>query len=278
MPTNRTSALLLTPRMYRGAVARGLKSESKPIDRTGGDFGAGIIRGASLIARGEALGHGMWIDNTMLKQVESAVRDTGDKGTKGRFTHPGMSSDGLGKALGRWKNGRVDGDVTRADLHFYQSAHHTPDGDLAEYVMDLAEEDHGAFGVSIAFDPDFGEEDRFIAENEDAKGNFVSPDKDNEGNLPHARLAELVAADCVDEPAANPSGLFHRGDELAGIGNRVLSWCFGLSDAAPDALEIGIDPDRLRQFVQRYLQDNGLALFSTRRARERMRALELDGE
>ena len=199
---------------YRSGVVRGLRqAQVSPIVRDGGEFGAGLIKGAAAITRGEALGHEMWIDRTMLEQTRDAI-NSADKGIKSRFTHPSLSGDGLGKALGRYRNAEIQGDIVYADLHVFQSAHETPDGDLADYVMGLAEEDPEAFGNSISFRPDFGAEEEFQGKHSDEDGRFQSPDSDNKKNLPHARLAELRAVDAVDSPAANPNGLFHRGDEI----------------------------------------------------------------
>ena len=73
-------------------------------------------------------------------------------GVKSRFTHPDFLSDGLGKYLGRAKNARLDGDKVRADLHFDKTAFATPFGDLAGYIMDLAESDPGALASSLVLD------------------------------------------------------------------------------------------------------------------------------
>ena len=51
-----------------------------------------------LIQAVEALGHGMMIDEVTLDQVV-AYGNVLAKGVKCRFTHPGLSSDGLGSLL-----------------------------------------------------------------------------------------------------------------------------------------------------------------------------------
>lgn len=251
-------------RRMRAEPARGLKAgQADPaIDRKGGDQGAGIIRQAAIVTRGEALGHGYWLDADFLQSTADAI-NARPQGVKSRFTHPGLSSDGLGKFLGRAKNATIDGDVVRADIHFSEMAHKTPDGDLAEYVMGLAEEDPEAFGTSIVYMPDWGEEDRFESEHEDEKGRFQSPDPDNVDNLPHARLFELWAADVVDEPAANPSGLFHRGQEIAQEADALLSYSLGLCRERPAMTQFDVDPDRVSGFVSRFLESHGLKVVST---------------
>ncbi len=114
-------------------------------------------------------------------------------GVKSRFGHPNMSSTALGTFLGRTKNFRRDGDIVRADLHIDPTAHETPDGDLAGYVMNLAESDPQAFGSSmvIHWDEEFREEKT----------------KEGEDLPPYIRVKKLLSVDIVDDPAAN-NGLF----------------------------------------------------------------------
>ncbi len=68
-----------------------------------------IVRGYRVIERGEASGHYMWVDETMLDQVVAAG-NASKPAIKSRWTHPGLCSDGLGKFLGRAKNFRHHGD------------------------------------------------------------------------------------------------------------------------------------------------------------------------
>jgi len=235
---------------FRSTTVRGQADTS--VDRAGGEQSTGLISGVAVITRGEALGHGVWIDREFLHQSAAAInlRD----GVKSRFTHPGLSGDGLGRYLGRVQNATVDGDVVRADLHISQTAHDTPDGNLADYVMDLAEIEPDMFGLSIVFESDAG------AESEHRTLNPDTPDPANAANLPHARLAALRAVDVVDEPAANPSGLFHRGDEIAGEAERLLSFALGLSSEQPALKQLDIDPGRVAGFVARFLDRHGLQI------------------
>lgn len=259
-------------RFDRAPVARGVNyiapgtnpvenGNTKPIDRDGGDYGAGVIRGVSVITRGEALGHDFWVDDTMLAQTRDAINSS-PKGAKARFTHPGMSGDGLGTYLGRWKNASIDGDQTRADLHIVPSAHSTPEGDLAGYTMDLAEEDPGAFGTSIVFEHDGDEEGAFESRNL-CDDKFCSPDKMNAGNLPHARIKELRGADVVDDPAANPDGLFRKGRRLA-IAEKATAlarYALGLTSDKPAPISaLGAHPDRVRGFIARFLDSENLEI------------------
>lgn len=238
---------------FRAYGPKGLKA-------VGVDREKRIIRGYAVITRGEALGHGMWIDSDMLDQV---VREgnAAPKGIKSRFTHPGLCSDGLGKYLGRARNFRRDDDVVRADLHFSDVTAKAPeyDKDPAEYIMDLAEKDPQAFATSIVYYPDRGAESRHQADHTDEDGDFISPDEDNTRDLPHARLASLVASDLVDEPAANPGGFFSQSEETAVVAEQFLSWILGESDVAPGPEAMGGgDPNRIREFVYGFLDRHGL--------------------
>lgn len=268
-------------RFFRSPVARGLATGSgssgilSPVDPTGGDEGAGIIRGMAIITRGEALGHGMWIDETFLSQVSSAV-NTKAGGVKQRFTHPSLSGDGLGKGLGRTKNSVRDGDVVRGDLHFSKLSHKTPDGDLAEYIMGMADESPEDFGNSIAFEHDPAAEEKFALDHgatwkEDPYlgrylcfDAFVSPDPMNTENLPHCRLGELRAVDVVDDPAANPNGLFHKGQEVPEAAEKLMCFALGLSAERPEQSVFDINPDRITGFVQRFLSNHGLEITKMR--------------
>ena len=164
-----------------------------------------VIRGVSVITRGEALGHEHWVDSTMLSRIVELGNAAMPRGIKSRWTHPGLSADGLGTHLGRLRNFRLDGDRALADLHLSDLARQSPTrGDMAGYVLGLAEEDPESFGLSITFQRDEKAEKthRLACGGE----NFLSSDERNLKNLPHFSIAQLKTADVVDDPAANPGG------------------------------------------------------------------------
>ncbi|GAA4465410.1 hypothetical protein GCM10023156_53140 [Novipirellula rosea] len=243
------------------------------VDREGGRFEAGLIKNVSLIAVGEALGHELWIDEVTLAQVAEFAQANSEAGVKCRFTHPGMSSDGMGRLLGRIHDVQVSDDRATGDLHLAKLAHDTPDGDLADYVMNLCEEDPRAAGLSIVFHHDFEAEAKFMEENqeehsyENYRGDIVtgmrfkSPDPNNVHNYPHVRLSQLNAADVVDDPAANPDGMFDR-QGLAREASEFLSYVAGLSEDKPNTTSFGVDADRAKQFLGRFLESNGLSITS----------------
>jgi len=259
MTTDTDQAPLESPSTYfRSTVSRGIPADA--VDPDGGDFGAGLIKRTAVISRGEALGHGLWIDTDFLSDVAWQINAAGSAGIKARFTHPDASGDGLGSSLGRIKDARVEDGKVLADLHLSEAAHKSPDGDLADYVMALATDTPEQFGQSIAFLRDVDAETNFTEDHTDGP-DFTSPDPDNTGNLYHARLHTLHAVDAVDTPAANPDGLFHRGRRGVALeAEQFMDYALGLSAEPPALTAFSIDPDRVRSFFTRYATRRGLQI------------------
>lgn len=164
----------------------------------GVDREKGIIRGFGVVTEGIVKDRRGEFDEAELDHIMT-LGNSSKKGIKSRYGHPNMSTTALGTFLGRVKNFRKDGKLLRGDLIIDKTAYNTPDGDLATYVMDLAESDPEAFGSSmvIKWEP----EARF-----DKKGN---PERDKDGAElpPFMRVEKFWAVDIVDDPAAN-SGMF----------------------------------------------------------------------
>lgn len=130
----------------------------------GVDRDAKVIRGYVVAQEGAFKDLRGEFNHESLETIVTAMRQHAD-GLKSRFTHPGLSDDGLGKFLGRAKNPRIDSvkvvrdgfehtlAAVRADLHLAESAFRTPNGDLGSYVMDLAAEDPDAFSSSLVIEP-----------------------------------------------------------------------------------------------------------------------------
>ncbi len=110
-----------------------------------------------------------------------------------------MSDDGIGKFLGRAKNFRMDKatnsdgkmvKAVRGDLYFDPTSHSTPHGDLATYVMNLAESDPDALSSSLVLARD-------AVPQLDAKGKPLYGDDDEP--LPDLWMpTKLHASDLVD--------------------------------------------------------------------------------
>ncbi len=255
--------------LFRSGIATAGTIEQ--VSLKGGKFGAGYIRNFAVITRGEALGHGLWIDKFFVQQVETALAGM-KRGAKARFTHPDMSADGLSSGLGRVlyrENSSVN--QSRGDLHFWKTSRKTPDGDLAGYLAARADEDPESFGASIVFMRDL-ESERELLERHGAVlsedgpfgpqwdfSNFESPDDQNSNNLPHARLGELRGVDIVDDPAANPDGLFYQ-DQTFQDAEALLGYLTGETTQTPELVSLGVDPERVGSMVTKFLDRKGLKI------------------
>ena len=120
--------------VFRAGITLASQNDTPVVSYEGGNFEAGFIQNFAVITSGEALGHGSWVDTDFVAAVAMQLASA-KKGVVSRYTHPNMSGDALSKGLGRVVY-RADGDgKVRGDLHFYKAAHKSPDGNLAEYLM-----------------------------------------------------------------------------------------------------------------------------------------------
>lgn len=226
------------------------------------DAGKHELTGASVIRPGEALGHGMWIDAEMCAQVVTLASGGKESGLKARFGHPNMCNDALGTFLGRWKNLRAvpeSGGVI-GDLFLSSTAAESPKGDLRKYIEEMAAKEPQHFGASIVFTRDTVAEMAFMLANggkvaTDDLGEYIdlaeykSPDPANIKNLPHARCAELHAADLVDDPAAT-DGMFSGAAGLS-LAGQVTEWL----DTHPEALKAIADAPEMLSIATRYAKE-----------------------
>lgn len=224
------------------------------------DLEAGIIRGCAVCTEGEAKGHGVNLDSDFIKDVVSYGKEKGKLGLKARFGHPSMSSTALGTFLGRFKNFSIDrsggASVARADLFLSKSAKVTPEGDLFKYTTELASDDPKAFGTSIVFKPGekyvIREGKKVVIEYRSIGFSLVPFADDKEVQKDEKIFVEckgLNACDFVDDPAANPDGLFSSG--WSGV-----TWAGQVSDfldTHPHIFElVEKSPEVLQGFVIRY--------------------------
>jgi hypothetical protein len=165
----------------------------------------GVISSVAVAHATEAVGHRLLFDARSLQQLLE-LGNASKAGIKSRFTHPGLSDDGLGKYLGRMRNFRLRQDHLIADLHLAAVASGSPEGNLRQYVLDLAKEDPASSGVSVV-----ASLDKFWvkASGEEMPAKNPRPE-DSLYEYPVARILKFHAADLVDEPALNPNGIFSR--------------------------------------------------------------------
>jgi hypothetical protein len=147
------------------------------------DREAGVLRGVSVITAGvEAKGHGIWIDQTSLEMVKASAETYVD-GLQVKSDH----GSGFGEIEGVLRDFVIDGNQLRADFHLIKS------GEEYERICEMAEMMPSSFGLSIEF-------------------SGVSEEIDD---YRYARPVEIYAVALVDQPAANPTGLFQAMSEPA---------------------------------------------------------------
>lgn len=210
-----------------------------------------VLKNVAVAQAVEAIGHNLMLDATTLEQMR-VLGNSKLKGIKSRFTHPGLSADGLGRFLGRttgfWIDHQDGVPTLRGNMHFADVAKRSPEGDLPGYVMDRAREDPESFGMSavLSVDPVWVLEDGTEI---DARKNRKLPEN-SRYEIPVARVVEFHAADVVDEPAATRNGFFSR------TTNMLASDLFGRIDDALTYYQIS--PGRAYEFFMAYFQARGV--------------------
>lgn len=205
------------------------------------DREAKVIRGVIVAGVGPARGHGFDLDATSLSQIHE-LGNAASKGVRSNYQHPNACSDSLGSHLGRLRDFRVDGDVVRADMHFAQAAFAAPGGkDYGTYLMDLAEEDPEALGMSVVIN--HKTEKRLSADGKPERG------EDGKELPPVVRIQKLRAVDFVGDPATDRALLSAGTDDekLAQLAGLVDHFCQGLT---PEQIET-----RCTAFFSTYLSN-----------------------
>jgi len=136
---------------------------------------ADTIFGVSVITLGVAKGHGLLIDETTLSQVVKCG-NAARSGIKVKVGH----ESGVEEIVGRLVNFRIEDEKVLADLQLFQTS------PRRDFILELATKTPEAFGLSISFE----------GKPQDVNG------------AAYARCTRLRSVDLVDEPAANPDGLF----------------------------------------------------------------------
>ncbi len=206
----------------------------------------GVIRGFVMAQLGyfKSEGRGQFTDESLNKIVGLAAQKSA--GLRSRFTHPSLSSDGLGSYLGRAKGAYRDGDKVRGDLHLDPTSFDTPQGNLGDYVLRLAESDPEAMSSSLVLKTD----QQYVL---DEKGR---PKLDANGNeIPPIWLpTELLASDIVDTGDA-VDGLLSAGVQADKLPDGLVR----LASAGLDKLFAGCTREvvqaRIEAYAAKYLDN-----------------------
>jgi hypothetical protein len=134
-----------------------------------------LLRNVSVCSEGEARGHGLFVDGQTLRELEMEIR------RKRRVPVKLNHNTKLDAVIGWLESARVVGTRLLGNLRLLASSNYF------SFVRDLI----GALGGTIGLSPAFSG----ISE------------KGADGTL-RARVKELHSVDLVEQPAANPAGLF----------------------------------------------------------------------
>jgi hypothetical protein len=184
----------------------------------------------------------------------------------------------LGWVKNAWLDDSSGVAIARGDLHMTEVAKSAPAGDLYTYVLEMADKEPDMFGTSIVF-----ERGEFLYRR-DAAGNKQYPyTSDSERNHEFdkapgdlfADMVEIHGDDVVDEPAANPDGLFSAfsADQPAAKATALLDSNPGLLDQLKGLVEeLNIDDPMITGFLVRYetnrTKQDGAGALSAKKKKE----------
>jgi hypothetical protein len=214
------------------------------------DFEKGVIEGVAVCTVGEALGHGVWLEQSFIDDIVKFGNAT-KSGIKARFGHPNMSGESLGTFIGRFQNFKVDGIKAVADLKMSDVAKKSPNGDLYSYILEMADSNPEDFGASIVFSV----KENYFYDSEGNRekvkwGEYGISNDSYDGQKIYVEMKSLNGTDLVDEPAANPDGLFSstvlHGDKFAVIATQFLN-------SNPKIAEfLQENPHKINEFMKKF--------------------------
>lgn len=193
-----------------------------------------IIRRYKVMSIGDAIGHGMTVDDTTLAQLE-ALGNKSTTGVKTRVQHPNGKGDGFGRYLGKSTKFSREGDSVFADLHVDEIAFKSPDGNWGDYVLDLAERAPDAFGAS----PEVAHTKQLVGKS----------------GASAMRIHDLLAIAIVDRPATNvgffsePEGA-HAMAETTALETQVAELSAERDTATKTAAELKLRVDTLETKIK----------------------------
>jgi hypothetical protein len=169
------------------------------------DFAADAegLKNVSLITVGlEAAGHGIYLDD---KTAETAMKRLLGRSVKSYLKHDGAGGDRLGQEIGFFSGVYRAGQQIKATAFQFLESFRKDAGAVADRLIEMAQKAPDQFGVSLVleYSPVWVMPD----------GNEVQASRGEpapEGALygmPVMRVLDVISADFVGRPAANPNGL-----------------------------------------------------------------------
>ena len=168
------------------------------------DAASGEMNGVSLIQLGEAIGHGIYVDELSLA---SALEVLSEKNLPAFITHNGaLVEDRMLKQVGFFSGFFVQDGKLKAEQFQALESFKEDESERYNRLFDLATQMPDAFGLSLVFEAEL------VWVFSDGTEKSIS-DSDGKGatrEVPSVRFISIGSADFVDAPAANEDGLFSK--------------------------------------------------------------------
>lgn len=164
---------------------------------------SGGFSNVSLMTGGiEAIGHGIYIDD---KTLDGAMKSLEGKSLRSYLKHDGAGGDRLGNEIGFFSGIYKEGQKLKAKTFEFLDSFKADAKATYEKLVELAQKVPDQFGVSLVLEYKpvwvMGNGEEFNARlGEPAPAGAVRP-------VPSVRISNVVSADLVQRPAANPNGL-----------------------------------------------------------------------
>jgi len=199
----------------------------------------------SLITGGiEAAGHGLYIDD---KSIDDAMRLLLGKSLRAYLKHDGAGSDRLGQEIGFFSGIYREGNKIKAKSFEFLESFKREAGATYEKLVELAQKVPDQFGVSLVLEY----RPVWVL----ADGSEISAalgDSAPSGALrssPSMRIANVMSADLVQRPAANPNGLLSAVDAPATLQTPIMTTeTKPETVAAPDAAALAAKDSEIATF------------------------------
>ena len=168
------------------------------------DAASGEMIGVSLIQLGEAIGHGIYVDELSLASALEVLRE---KNLPAFITHNGaLVEDRMLKQVGFFSGFFVQDGKLKAEQFQALDSFKEDESERYNRLFDLATQMPDAFGLSLVFEAEL------VWVFSDGTEKSIS-DSDGKGatrEVPSVRFISIGSADFVDAPAANEDGLFSK--------------------------------------------------------------------
>lgn len=160
------------------------------------------LKNVSLITTGiEAAGHGIYLDE---KTAETAMKKMLGRSVKSYLRHEGAGGDRLGNEIGFFSGIYRQGEQIKATAFEFLESFKKDSGAIADKIIEMAQKVPDQFGVSLVLEyiPVWvmGDGSEVQASSLSAPAGALRP-------MPSMRVLDVISADFVGRPAANPNGL-----------------------------------------------------------------------